>query len=149
MSYNKSKKKKKNSMFIFFFLFLFFLIQQFSARSAGAAFVKFYDLQSVFFPVTCIPVHRQSSTAIWPVIPYLYSTMASSRLDQVITSKKSHEIHFFRKKCVFLLLIIQKLVYLFYYYFFFFWKLCWFVSIQQWRIVKLSSDLFISFYVNW
>lgn len=42
----------------------------------------------VFFPVTCIPVHPQSSTAISPVIRFLYSTTGSSRSDQVITYTK-------------------------------------------------------------
>lgn len=58
----------------------------------GRGFVQFYDLQSVFFPVTCIPVHRQSSTAISPVIPYLYSTMDSSKQDQV---KHRSDIHIY------------------------------------------------------
>lgn len=52
--------------------------QQFAA-SLRWPDVHFYDLQCVFFPVTCIPVRHQSSTAISPVIPYLYSTMDSSR----------------------------------------------------------------------
>lgn len=53
-------------------------------RAALKIFFSYYDLQSVFFPATCIPARHRSSTAIWPVIPYLYSTMASSRSAQVI-----------------------------------------------------------------
>lgn len=81
--------------------------ENFTARKL-AGLRQFCDLQCVFFTVICIPVLRQSSTEIWPVIPYLYSTMGSSKLDQVNTNALWHSLKKYYQKYIFRIKKVQK-----------------------------------------